>query len=233
MRWHALSSDGHVVSGVYTFGVRMPAPPPTEAVGAQGPTRTEHVVRWAYFLALALLVGVLGFRLLVLRGPLPKRLEKRFYALELLGAVAVLEVGIAAFILRAEDALQLPFSRLLYGDLSPIASGTRFGRAFIAMTLGFSIVTALLFLALADGPRRAALGGVPARARARVRPLALRALRGRLRRRRSGRSSRTGCTCPRRCSGSAGSSRWRPRSGRRRRSCGGGRSSASRGWRRC
>jgi copper transport protein len=147
VRWHALSSDGHVVSGVYTFGVRMPAPPPTEAVGAQGPTRTEHVVRWAYFLSLALLVGVLGFRLLVLRGPLPKRLEKRFYALELLGAVAVLEVGVVAFILRAEDALQLPFSRLLYGDLSPIASGTRFGRAFIAMTLGFSIVTALLFLA--------------------------------------------------------------------------------------
>src|SRR5439155_1741644 len=55
IRWTALSNDGHVVSGVYTFGVRVVAPPPTEAVGAQGPTRTEHVVRWAYFLALALL----------------------------------------------------------------------------------------------------------------------------------------------------------------------------------
>src|SRR5204862_5701921 len=36
--------------------------------------------------------------------------------------------------------------RLLYGDLSPIASGTRFGTAFIAMTLGFALVAALLFL---------------------------------------------------------------------------------------
>ena len=64
-----------------------------------------------------------------------------------LGVVAVLEVGIVAFLLRAEDALQLPFGRLLYGDLSPIAGGTRFGTAFIAMTLGFALVAALLYLA--------------------------------------------------------------------------------------
>jgi len=142
-----MSADGHVVSGVYTFGVRFAAPPPTEAYGASGPTRTEHVVRWAYFLALALLLGGLGFRLLVARGPLPKRAERRFYALTGIGAVAVLEVGIAAFLLRAEDALQLPFGLLLYGDLSPIAGGTRFGTAFIAMTLGFALVSALLYLA--------------------------------------------------------------------------------------
>ena len=30
VRWHAMSGDGHVVSGVFTFGVRAPAPPPTE-----------------------------------------------------------------------------------------------------------------------------------------------------------------------------------------------------------
>ena len=68
VRWHVLSSDGHVVSGVWTFGVRVAAPPPTEAYGAGGPTRTAHVVRWLYFLALALTIGALGFRLLVLRG---------------------------------------------------------------------------------------------------------------------------------------------------------------------
>jgi methionine-rich copper-binding protein CopC len=28
IRWHVLSSDGHVVSGVWTFGVRVAAPPP-------------------------------------------------------------------------------------------------------------------------------------------------------------------------------------------------------------
>ena len=146
VRWHALSSDGHVVSGVWTFGVGVAAPPPTEAYGASGPTRTEHAVRWAYFLALVLLVGGLGFRLLIVRGELPPQAESRFYKLTGLGVVAVLEVGIVAFLLRAEDALQLPFGRLLYGDLSPIASGTRFGTAFIAMTLGFASVAALLYL---------------------------------------------------------------------------------------
>jgi copper transport protein len=146
VRWHVLSSDGHVVSGVYTFGVRMEAPPITAAFGAVGPTRTEDVVRWIYFLALAVLVGGLGFRLLVLRGRLSPRAEKRFFVITGIGAVATIDVGVAAFILRAEDALQLPFERLLYGDLSPVAHST-FGRAFIAMTLGFALVAALLFLA--------------------------------------------------------------------------------------
>ena len=147
VRWHAISGDGHVVSGVYTFGVRVAAPPPTEAFGASGPTKTEGIVRWLYFLSLALLVGGLAFRLLVLPKKLPQVLERRFYRLTGLGAVAVVEVGIAAFILRAEDALQLPFGRLLYGDLSSIAGGTRFGIAFCVMTLGFAWVAGLLFLA--------------------------------------------------------------------------------------
>ena len=128
VRWHVISDDGHVVSGVYTFGVRMEAPPPTEAFGASGPTRTEHVVRWLYFLSLALLVGGIGFRMLVVRGPLPPAAERRFYALTGIGALATLNVGITAFVLRAEDALQLPFGRLLYGDLSPIVSGTPVAR---------------------------------------------------------------------------------------------------------
>jgi len=146
VRWHALSGDGHVVSGVFTFGVRARAPAATNAFGASGPTRTEDVVRWIYFLTLALLVGGLGFRLLVLPHALPARAEKRFFVLTGIGAVATLDIGITAFILRAEDALQLPFGRLLYGDLTPIAQ-SRVGTAFIAMTLGFALVTALLFLA--------------------------------------------------------------------------------------
>jgi putative copper export protein len=63
------------------------------------------------------------------------------------GAVGAIEVGIVAFLLRAEDALQLPFGKFLYGDLTPIAGGTRFGTAFMAMTLGFALVSALVFLA--------------------------------------------------------------------------------------
>jgi copper transport protein len=143
VRWKTLSTDGHVVSGVYTFGVRVPAPVVTDAVGAEGPTTTEHIVRWIYFLGLALLVGGIGFQLLVARTIAPSR----FYVVTGIGAAVVLEAGIVAFLLRAEDALQLPFGDFLYGDLSPVAHGTRFGEAFIAMELGFALVTALLVLA--------------------------------------------------------------------------------------
>jgi copper transport protein len=146
VRWTAVSADGHVIGGVYTFGVRHRAPPATEAFGAGGPTTEEHVVRWLYFLALALIAGGLGFRLLILRGPLRPETERRFYRVLLVGAVGVVQVGIVAFLLRAEDALQLPFGRFLYGDLGPIANGTRFGTAFVAMTLGFALVSAFVFL---------------------------------------------------------------------------------------
>jgi copper transport protein len=61
--------------------------------------------------------------------------------------VGVLELGILAFCLRCQDVLQLPFGRFLYGDLSPISTGTRFGQAFVAMTLGFALVAALVYLA--------------------------------------------------------------------------------------
>lgn len=147
VRWQALSNDGHIVSGVYTFGVRVTAPPVTDAVGAQGPTRTEDIVRWLYFLGLALAVGGVGFRLLVARGPLPPRAQRSFFWVTGIGIVVVLESGIAGFLLRGEDFLQLPFSRFLYGDLSPLASGTRFGRTFVIMELGFALVAALIYLA--------------------------------------------------------------------------------------
>lgn len=146
VRWRAVSADGHVVAGVFTFGVKTAAPAATDAFGSGGPTTAEHVVRWLYFLALALLAGGLGFRLLIVRERFGPRAQRRFYHLLGVGAVATLEIGILAFLLRAEDALQLPFGNFLYGDLSPLAK-TRFGTAFVAMTLGYALVAALVFLA--------------------------------------------------------------------------------------
>jgi copper transport protein len=147
VRWHVTSNEGHVVSGVYTFGVRVKPPPPTEAYGAGGPTKVEYIVRWGYFVGLALLVGGLAFRLLVLRGRTTPELDRRFYWIVGAGVVGSIELGILGFVMRAADAFQLPLGQLVYGDLSPLARGTRFGTAFIAMTLGFALVAAILFLA--------------------------------------------------------------------------------------
>lgn len=106
----------------------------------------EHVVRWLWFLGLALTIGALGLRLIVLRGlAVPVAVERRIAVLAGAGTLLALQAGIAAFSLRSEDALQLPFGRFLDADLSPVAQ-TRFGRAFIVMTLAFALVLALIFL---------------------------------------------------------------------------------------
>jgi copper transport protein len=146
VRWRVIGEDGHSPAGVFTFGVGIAAPPPTEAVGASGTTWRDDVARWALFGALALLIGPLVVRLLILRGAVPDVLEKRFHLVSVVAAFLVIDVGIAGFILRASNALQLPIADLPYGDLQPFAEKTRFGIAFLVMTLGFGVVAALLLV---------------------------------------------------------------------------------------
>jgi methionine-rich copper-binding protein CopC len=129
VRWRQVSSDGHVGTGVYTFGVGVDAPPPTEAVGASGMTWRDDVARWALFASLALLIGVVGIRLLVLPRAVDPRVERRVHVLGTLGAVAAVNVGIVGFVIRSANALQVSGVDLLYADLSPFADSTRFGPA--------------------------------------------------------------------------------------------------------
>ncbi len=174
VRWRATSADGHTGSGVYTFGIGVTPPPPTEAYGSTGPGWADDAARWAFFVALALLLGTTGFRLLVLREPLPSRLSNRLYGIAAAGGIAVLNVGIAAFVHAGiRRAAACRSSICMYGDLSPLATKTRFGVAFVAMTLGYAIVTALVLLAwILDRPA-AALAGVPDRHRLRDGALAV------------------------------------------------------------
>jgi copper transport protein len=147
VRWRALSSDGHIGSGVFTFGVRVSAPPPTDAVGASGLTWKDDVARWGYFAALALLLGALVTRLVLLPRDVAPALATRLNLLAGVAVFAAIDIGIAAFVLRGANALQVSVVDLLYGDLSPLAESTRFGTAFMATTFGFGIVGALVILA--------------------------------------------------------------------------------------
>jgi copper transport protein len=160
VRWQVTGRDGHSPAGVFTFGVGVPALPPTEAVGARGTTWKDDLARWLLFAALALVIGPLALRLVVLRGPVPARLERRFHIVTTVAAFAVIQVGIAAFVIRASNALQLPWDDLVYGDLQPFAEKTRFGVAFLVMTVGFAVVSALLAVAWVfdrNAPRALAL----------------------------------------------------------------------------
>jgi copper transport protein len=149
VRWRVTSTDGHSPSGVYNFGVRVEPPPPTDSVGASATTLKDDLARWALFAALALVVGPLVVRLAILRGDAPPAVERRFHLVTIIAAFAVIDVGIVAFLVRASNALQLPLGDLLYGDLQPFAEQTRFGLAFLVMTVGFAVVAALLALAWA------------------------------------------------------------------------------------
>jgi copper transport protein len=147
VRWRVTGPDGHSPVGVFTFGIGVKPPPPTEAVGSGAATWKDDVARWLLFAALAFVIGPLAVRLLVLRGPVPERLERRFHIVTTVAAFAVIDVGIAVFVLRASNALQLPVADLLFGDLTPFAEKTRFGIAFLVMTVGFAVVAALLMVA--------------------------------------------------------------------------------------
>jgi copper transport protein len=146
VRWRVIGSDGHSPAGVYTFGVGVAAPPPTEAVGSSGTTWRDDVARWALFGALALLLGPLVVRMVILKGPVPEILERRLHLTGVVAAFLVVDVGIVAFVLRASNALQLPLADLPYGDLQPFAEKTRFGIAFLVMTVGFGVIAALLLV---------------------------------------------------------------------------------------
>ena len=173
MRWRATSSDGTRARASTRSASASRRRRRREAFGATGPTWTDDAARWAFFVALALLVGTIGLRLLVLREPLPPRLSNRLYGLTAVGGIAVLNVGIAAFVMRAADALQVPFVDLLYGDLSPLATKTRFGVAFVAMTLGLRRRHGARPARVDPRPAAAPLAGVRDRARLRVGALAL------------------------------------------------------------
>ena len=149
VRWHEISADGHVGNGVYTFGVGVPAPSPTEAVGASGVTWRDDVARWALFVSLSLLIGVVGVRLLILPGVVDPRVERRVHLLGTLGAVAAVNAGIVGFVIRCANALQVSGVDLLYSDLSPFAESTRFGIAFLLTTLGYGACMTILVVAWA------------------------------------------------------------------------------------
>ena len=146
VRWRVTGQDGHSPAGVYTFGIGVKAPPPFEAVGASGTTWKDDVARWGLFAALALVIGPLLFRLVILRGAVPPALEHRFHLLTTVATFSAINVGIAAFVIRASNALQLPFGDLIYGDLQPFAQKTRAGEAFLVMTFGLGTVAGLLLL---------------------------------------------------------------------------------------
>ena len=70
-------------------------------------TWRDDVARWALFVSIALLLGVVGIRLLVLPRTVDARVERRVHVLGTAGAVLALNAGIIGFVIRSANALQV------------------------------------------------------------------------------------------------------------------------------
>ncbi len=147
IRWRATSSDGHTVVRRLHLRDRRQAAAADRGVRLDGPDvdgrhRADGRTSWRSPCSSARP----GFGSSCCGSRCPSGSRTGSTGSPSLGGILTLNVGIAAFVMRAADALQLPFGDLLYGDLSPFATKTRFGEAFVAMTLGYAIVTALVLL---------------------------------------------------------------------------------------
>ena len=96
VRWHALSADSHVVSGVWTFGVRVHGAAadrrPTARSARRGPSTSSAGATSSRSRSS---IGALGFRLLVpaRAAAAAARSRSGFYLVAGIGVVGVLEVG--------------------------------------------------------------------------------------------------------------------------------------------
>lgn len=162
--WEVLSTvDGHTTSGSFPFGVgvaQLTSAPGSVSSTAQRPTLFSTSARWFNLTGLALLLGLLTFRLFVWN-PAFKRIEldEADERLDLAFGRASLKVGIAGLALVGLGLIftliaQAARLNLLSLDNLGIWLGTQFGslwliRFFVTAAAGFAIVD--LYVGLGEG----------------------------------------------------------------------------------
>ena len=148
VRWRATGADGHFRPASTTSASGSPA----ATHGGRGRERDDVEGRSRPLGAVRRTRGRHRPARRAGRHPPGRRasaVERRFHLVPTVAAFAVIDVGIVVFLVRASNALQLP-SATSYGDLQPFAENTRFGVAFLVMTVGFAVVAALLSLPALD-----------------------------------------------------------------------------------
>ena len=179
VRWQIVSTDGHLISGVFAIGVGSGRPPPQASEVQSSALDLPFLVsRFAYFCGLVLLVGGAVFRVAVWRpvaGAIGGRTREmadlregvRSTQLFTVAAVLMLGGGWIALTRQAAEVAGVSFWAA-FDHRGPVASAiqaTRFGREFgrgIDLTAVFCVCAAAAF-ALMRRSRTAALAlAVPA-----------------------------------------------------------------------
>ena len=179
VRWRIVSTDGHIISGVFAVGFGAGRPPPQAAeVQTASIDWPFLVARFAYFLGLALVIGGVVFRAAVWR-PVVATLEgqpramadlrERIRATQLFTAAAVLMLagGWAALTRQGAEVAGVSFWEA-FDHRGPVASAiqaTRFGREFgrgIDLAAIFCVCAASAFAIVRRSRLGAAALAVPA-----------------------------------------------------------------------
>ncbi len=148
--WRAISADGHPVRGAFTFAVGPnPGPAPQFAV----PSVSESVAtpglvgfRFAVFLTVLLAIGLLAFRLVLVRPVVTRIPELSLRQIEvafwIVTAAALIATPLYVDIATARFALRSAFD---VGAVLPLIHASAFGRSFLdleACTALFAVAAA-------------------------------------------------------------------------------------------
>jgi copper transport protein len=180
VRWRIVSTDGHLISGVYAIGIGAGRPPPQASSQDSPLDWTYLTARFVYFAGLLLLVGGVVYRVAVFRPAVAEpggdagrlmALRERHRANQVLAlsAVLVLSGGWVALTRQGAAVAGVSFWEA-FDHRGPVASAlqaTRFGREFgrgIDVTAAFTILVALAYAAVGHGRRLALALAVPAAA---------------------------------------------------------------------
>lgn len=167
VRWGIVSSDGHLISGVFAFGVGEGRGPP-QAVGASGGTEQDWrylTARAVYFAGLLLLIGGTVFRLAVFLpslGTAPDGgrrmmgLRERHRANQVLAVTAAMALagGWVALTLQGAAVAGVSFWEAFdhRGPVGSAIEATRFGRQFGRGIDVTALLTVLVAIAYAVAP---------------------------------------------------------------------------------
>ena len=178
VRWEIVSTDGHLIAGIYAFGVGTGGPVP-QAESQDAPTDWPFLLaRFFYFAGLLTLVGGVVYRVAAYQPATatvtgePRRLmglRERHRANQVLAlsAVLVLAGGWVALTRQGAQVAGVSFWEA-FDHRGPVASAldaTRFGRQFgrgIDVTAVFTILVALAYATVGVSRRLTVVLAVPA-----------------------------------------------------------------------
>ncbi|HEX6316038.1 MAG TPA: copper resistance protein CopC [Gemmatimonadaceae bacterium] len=164
VEWRLLGSDGHPVTGRYTFTVDSTAavadtprvlPPQSEAEKHEPPAdaATHRAIRFGSMLSLVVIIGSIAFALFVLPGTTRSAreavaafraiTESRLRLVVIVGASVLLILAVARLLSHAAF-LSGSLETVRTGDLAELIVGTTFGRGWLLQVVATIVLIAML-----------------------------------------------------------------------------------------